>query len=236
MSESKLKADVKAEAADAPMLGAKLKEIAADRAATVARIAPTERAEFMASAETGTPIPPMFAIDGDADLVAAADAYEKAQEEMRKAKEERMAAKANWLDSEYLYFIKCRYPHPEGMSQHGLYLKGYPHTNTVKGTEWKAGYKPTFEEPWHGEILCQICLRYMAREVPLGVTPIRTGGVANVGSFEIDPRWLWKRPKNAQRLMLENETRARLMGYTTGNIGLQEAEKRSRDAGLTVVQ
>lgn len=231
---SELTEAVKAEMKDAPALGAALKGVAAKRSAAVSRIAPEQRAEFLATNE-GAPIVPMFDIEGDADLVAAADAFEKAQAEMRKAAEARMAAKSEFLDAEYVYYIKCRQIHPDGMSQHGAYLKGYPHSNLVRGDEWKAGYKPKLEEPWHGETVpCQICLRYYGRQVPLDVTIVKKPGLPP-GSFEVEPRWLWKRPKNPKRLAIENETRVRQMGYNTGNLGLAEAEARSKAEGLKVV-
>lgn len=231
---SELTEAVKAEMKDAPVLGAALKGVAAKRSAAVSRVAPDQRAEFLATTE-GAPIVPMFEIEGDEDLVAAADAFEKAQAEMQKAKDARMAAKSEFLDAEYIYYIKCRHPHPEGMSQHGIYLKGYPHTNTVQGDEWKAGYKQKFENLHHGDnVPCQMCLRYLGITTPLAVTVVKKAGVI-AGTFELDPRWLWKRPKDPKRLAIENETRVRQMNYGTGNIGLAEAEARAKAAQLKVV-
>lgn len=234
MSE-KLKEVVRAEAADAPVLAEALKAQAATRASVVANVAPQDRAEHVARNGMTATIPPMFVIEGDADLLAAANTYEIAQEELRKQHEAMLAVKSEFMDAEYTFFIKCRYPHPAGAPQHGIYLRGYPHERVVKGTDWKSGYKPQIDAPWHGEhVLCQVCLRYLNREVPLDVTPVRKPGLPP-GSFEINDRWLWKRPKNARRLVVENETRVRRVGYETGNLGLDEANQRAADAGLEVV-
>lgn len=232
----KLKEAVRADAAEAPALAEAIKAQAATRASAVANVAPQDRAEHIAKNGLNTIIAPMFVIDGDADTLAAANAYEIAQEELRKQHEAMLAVKSEFMDAEYTFFIKCRYPHPAGAPQHGIYLKGYPHERIVKGTEWKSGYKPQMDAPWHGaQVLCQVCLRYLNREVPLDVTALPGKAGLPAGSFEINDRWLWKRPKDPKRLVIENETRVRRVGWETGNLGLDAAEERSKAAGLTVV-
>src|SRR4051812_34243791 len=99
---------------------AELKEISAKRSATVSRVAPEQRAEMFSLSAKGAPIPPMFLIDGDADMLAAVATYEQAQEQLRLQHEAMMEVKSEMLNKEYTFFIKCRQSHPEGLPQHGI--------------------------------------------------------------------------------------------------------------------
>lgn len=229
-----IKDELKADMAANPKIAEGLKGAAAARASAVAKVEPERRADYLATVNPKVPITPMFVIEGDGETIAQSMTFEEAQAEMQKLHEKRLAERAEYLDEEYIYFIKCRNVHPEGLSSHGIFLKSYPHNNIVRGDQWKSGYKPTFEQLHHGPIVCQVCLRYTNRSVPLDVT-LLADPKSPAGTFEIDNRWLWKRPKKQERLIVEGETRAKRVSWTTGNTGVEEAEQRAVEAGLKVV-
>lgn len=164
------------------------------------------------------------------------DAYqtERALEEAARLEAEAKAATAQALEDTYQFFVKCRYPHGtdekgRARPQHALYLKRNPGAGVVKANEWRATYKPTYDEPWLGEIVCQVCLRAFDAERVPDIT------VGKRGTFTVHDRWLWRHPKDLERLKAEGETRANDVQYASSNTGRAEASERAREAGLEVI-
>jgi hypothetical protein len=125
--------------------------------------------------------------------------------------------------------VKCRNTHPEGQPSHGVYLTINPENGTVQNDQWKSAYKPNAKSAWYEDILCQVCLRYYGQKVTLPVT------LGKGGSFTVDQRWLWRRPKDPKRASIEGESRANPMGLNSQNNGREEANRRAAAAGYEVI-
>lgn len=155
---------------------------------------------------------------------------EKMLADAKQTREDEETRMKNLRDSEYLYFVKCRY-HPHDESSHGVYLTRCPGPGEpVKMTEWWARYKLTPNELYVGSLICQACFE-RGIENPLDVQ-----AVGKRGEFVVSERWLWRRPKDKKRLMVEGETRVRDVTAVAANNGRQAAIARSVAAGLEEIQ
>jgi len=202
------------EHADAASIGAQLKELSSSRAAV-------EKATNL--------LTPMFPIDGDNEKeVEAADVL---LEEVYKQQRRRTDEEKDKENSIYHFFVKCRNTHPEGQPSHGIYLTRNPEDGNVQPDEWKSAYKPNAKSAWYEDILCQVCLRYYGQKVVLPVAMVP----GKPGSFSVDQRWLWRRPKDPKRAAIEGESRANPMGLPSQNNGRDEANRRAAAAGYEVI-
>jgi|LakMenEpi03Aug12_release.lakeMendotaPanAssembly.Ray.scaffolds.fasta_scaffold02209_8 hypothetical protein len=200
------------EHADAANIATQLKELSASRATV-------EKATNL--------LTPMFPIDGDNEKeVEAADVL---LEEVYKQQRRRTEEEKDNENSIYHFFVKCRNQHPEGQPSHGVYLTLNPETGLVRSDQWKSAYKPNPKSAWYEDILCQVCLRYYGQKVELPVV------VGAGGSFTVDQRWLWRRPKDPKRASIEGESRANPMGLPSQNNGRDEANRRAAAAGYEVI-
>jgi hypothetical protein len=55
------------------------------------------------------------------------------------------------------------------------------------------------------------------------------------GSFTVEPRWLWRRPRDTKRAQIEGETRANELASPIQNQGRSEASARAAAAGYEVI-
>jgi len=208
----KPKSNKREEHADAASIGAQLKELSSSRATV-------EKAANL--------LTPMFPIDGDNEKeVEAADVL---LEEVYKQQRLRTDEEKDKENSIYHFFVKCRNTHPEGQPSHGVYLTLNPESGTVQNDQWKSAYKPNAKSAWYEDILCQVCLRYYGQKTTLPVT------LGKGGSFTVDQRWLWRRPKDPKRAAIEGESRANPMGLNSQNNGREEANRRAAAAGYEVI-
>ena len=208
----KPKSNKREEHADAASIGAQLKELSSSRATV-------EKAANL--------LTPMFPIDGDNEKeVEAADVL---LEEVYKQQRLRTDEEKDKENSIYHFFVKCRNTHPEGQPSHGVYLTLNPESGTVQNDQWKSAYKPNPKSAWYEDILCQVCLRYYGQKTTLPVT------LGRGGSFTVDQRWLWRRPKDPKRAAIEGESRANPMGLNSQNNGREEANRRAAAAGYEVI-
>ena len=208
----KPKSNKREEHADAASIGAQLKELSSSRATV-------EKAANL--------LTPMFPIDGDNEKeVEAADVL---LEEVYKQQRLRTDEEKDKENSIYHFFVKCRNTHPEGQPSHGVYLTLNPESGTVQNDQWKSAYKPNPKSAWYEDILCQVCLRYYGQKTTLPVT------LGRGGSFTVDQRWLWRRPKDPKRAAIEGESRANPMGLNSQNSGREEANRRAAAAGYEVI-
>ena len=208
----KPKSNKREEHADAASIGAQLKELSSSRATV-------EKATNL--------LTPMFPIDGDNEKeVEAADVL---LEEVYKQQRLRTDEEKDKENSIYHFFVKCRNTHPEGQPSHGVYLTLNPESGTVQNDQWKSAYKPNAKSAWYEDILCQVCLRYYGQKTAL---PVALG---KGGSFTVDQRWLWRRPKDPKRASIEGESRANPMGLQSQNNGREEANRRAAAAGYEVI-
>ena len=202
------------EHADAANIAAQLKELSSSRAAVV---------------ENTSRLTPLFPIDGENEM----EAYnvESLLDKTAKEIKERTDAEKAKENEIYTFFVKCRVPHPEGQPSHGVYLKHNPETNPVSVNEWNAAYKPKHDQAWYEDVVCQVCLRYYGQRTKLPVTMI----AGKPGSFTVEPRWLWRRPKDPKRAAIEGESRANQLASPIQNQGRTEASNRAAAAGFEVI-
>lgn len=190
------------------------------------------------SAPKAVTLAPMFPIDGDVGVPPELADPELAAQELRRLTEQYIREQGEWLHDRYHFFVRCHQQHSRIRPIHGIYVRKFNESGLVLGTDWRAGYKPTFEEPWPGEIVCQVCLRDYQQEIGLHVRPVKERGVP-VGSFYIVRKHFFKRPKiefadGEKRYTLEGETRVFSQDANSSNIGRDEAHERARAAGLEV--
>mgnify|MGYP000848811316 CR=1 FL=1 len=202
------------EHADAASIGAQLKELSSSRAAV---------------AESTARLTPLFPIEGENEIEAynVESLLEKTTKEI-KERTEAEKAKENEI---YTFFVKCRVPHPEGQPSHGVYLKSNPNRGVVGPNEWNSAYKPKHEAPWYEDVVCQVCLRYYGQRTTLPVSMV----AGKPGSFTVEPRWLWRRPRDTKRAQIEGETRANELASPIQNQGRSEANARAAAAGYEVI-
>ena len=202
------------EHADAANIAAQLKELSSSRAAV---------------AESTSRLTPLFPIDGENEV----EAYnvESLLDKTAKEIKERTDAEKAKENEIYTFFVKCRVPHPEGQPSHGVYLKHNPSDGVIEPSEWNSAYKPKFESAWYEDVVCQVCLRYYGQRTKLPVVMIAN----KPGSFTVDPRWLWRRPKDPKRAAIEGETRANELASPVQNQGRTEANNRAAAAGFEVI-
>ena len=202
------------EHANAAAIATQLKELSSSR---------------VAMAESTKLLTPLFPIEGQNEMEAynVEALLDKTAKEI-KARTDAEKAKENEI---YLFFVKCRIPHPEGQPTHGVYLK-YNADNTIVGpTDWNSAYKPKHEQPWYEDVVCQVCLRYYGQRTTLPVHMVP----GKPGSFTVEPRWLWRRPKDTKRAEIEGETRANELASPVQNKGRDEANARAAAAGYEVI-
>lgn len=135
------------------------------------------------------------------------------------------------LNATYHVFVKCRNTHKVGRSPHAIYLTEYPRSTSVPYTNWYARrVKEDPKAPYYQlKVLCQACL-LDEQTMPLDAARI----VSPVGDLEVDPRWLWRRPKDPARAKVEGETRVFGSSLESQNIGRREALARAAKAGFEV--
>lgn len=153
-------------------------------------------------------------------------------EEARAAEVQASAEQKKKESDAYTYFVRCRKDHVDPKNHrkrlppHGIYLDVNPGTGFVEPGQWVSRYKPDRKTPWYEDIVCQVCLWTTGEMVPLEVQKDKKG------RFTVSPRQLWRRPKDAERLKLEGETRANEIGPKSCNMDREAAMKRAEDAGL----
>lgn len=122
------------------------------------------------------------------------------------------------LDEVYLVFVKCRNTHRHGQPAHGLYLKSYPTSLEVDWDQWRTRYKTPFEKPYYQlEVPCQVCAMNDL------IVPLPVSKTSDRGDIRVEPRWLWRRPKDPARAAIEGETRVFSLSHSTSNMGRDEA-------------
>lgn len=168
----------------------------------------------------------LIPIDGE-NLDDAYDAdkqIEQARAETEEARVKRIAAESE----AYQFYVKCREDHGT-YPPHGIYLDANPGPGEVPADGWRARYKPDRKTPWYEDVICQVCLWRFERMTPLPVVKTKKG------RFTVAQRWLWRRPKDKQRLEIEGETRANELGAKSSNMERAAAQERSRAADLEVL-
>jgi hypothetical protein len=151
----------------------------------------------------------------------SAEWLDKRNEDEAKVRQELRDAE----NAKYRFYLKCRQGvHVIGgrpAQPHGIYFKQNPSSNAVGDHDWKATYKPTFEEIWRQPILCQVCLK-MGQENPLPyeVTDYRRG------LWRPDLRWVWKTPLDRDVWLIEGDTRGNDLPTMASNLWREDLEKK----------
>lgn len=121
--------------------------------------------------------------------------------------------------AEYLFFYRCR-----TCGAHALYFSQNPSRLPHVGQkDWYAAYKKT-DEVYSGTPICQVCLMKTGQENDVGVVSIDRRS-----NWVPEPRWIFQRAKNIERLKIEGEFRAVDLQYASANTGRQTAMKRWAD-------
>lgn len=146
--------------------------------------------------------------------------------------ENRALDEANWkkLDEQYTVFVRCPTQHPKNRPNHAIYLTEYPRQRDIASDKWKSRQRPNPAEPYfQPTVWCQSCL--MAN-IHMEAKVLKTSAD---GALRLDPRHVYRRPKDPERFQVEGETRVWNVGHQSANQGRVEAMQRSRDAGFEVI-
>lgn len=178
------------------------------------------------NAITKSLLTPLIPIAGeDTDLAYRTDVALEAAEKAAREEEERRAR----IEADtYLYYVRCRKSHRGGMPPHGVYLTRNPGTGAVAMNEWYSRYKTKEQVIYDRQVVCQVCLWQSGERNMLNVN------IGNDGTFTVDDRWLWRRPKDEARAKIEGDTRANEVAAKSSNEGRMESMQRAKDAGFEV--
>ena len=168
---------------------------------------------------------PLIPIEGE-NLEEAYNA-EVQMEARSKEIEAEEKARREKSEGEYTFYVKCRKDHGK-YPPHGVYLTTNPGHDYVKPDQWYARYKER-RDVWREDIVCQVCLWQRGEYVNLDVIP------GPKGTFKVNPRMLWRTPKDPKRRAIEGDTRAIEIGPASSNNERKAAQERAREAGLEVL-
>lgn len=107
----------------------------------------------------------------------------------------------------YRFYLKCRLPHTIGelpAPPHGIYFRANMFGKVCGPKDWMATYKPSFDDHYHGDIYCQVCLKMGIEHPTLDIVWVDR----NRGIFRPEPRWCWRSPIDPALWEIEGDTRA----------------------------
>lgn len=188
-------------------------------------------AQRQAKKAVEAPMAPMIPMTGDVAGIEAAASAEAMLLQMDATAGAIDDERWEKLNATYHVFVKCRNSHKPGRVAHAIYLTEYPRSTTIPHDKWYARkVKEDAKAPYYQpKVYCQACL---LDEITMPVDAARP--ISAVGDLQVDPRWLWRRPKDPARAKVEGETRVFGSSLESQNIGRREALARAQKAGYEV--
>lgn len=123
------------------------------------------------------------------------------------------------------YFHQCHKGHP------AIFYTRNPRSGGIKATDWFSSYKK-LDEPWRGDVLCQICTTFdkegiIENEYPIQVESY-SGSRRGATVFSPDPVFVYRYPKDKARRQQVVPHRSTMLTTNSANYGVPNPDfKRS---------
>lgn len=217
---SRVADEAETEYGDLKQVAQAVKEKAAERRA--------ERAQEAGGAGAMPRLLPMPGDDAAIDAQVEADLnLETAAAQIREQSEEVLRK----LTETYVVYVRCPVKHPRNRPPHALYLSEYPRGIDVPADKWYSRQKPKAEDPFYPlDVFCQTCLLEGTH------TSAKVAKTSADGALRVEPRHLFRYPKDPARFKVEGITRVFNTAHASANEERLKAMQRARDAGFEVYE